>query len=206
FIPKLKQHILFCLTHPDEYIEDKEFEQEQWNKVKIASDHVYVHKSPHVSYTTYDLRHGEDTMNPHTHSDVMVLKCNEADAHPFSYARILGVFHVKVEHEDLLSMPQDIDVLWVCWFQVSTKYRSGMKCKWLTRLSFVKGTDAFDFVSPDIVIHGSQIIPAFVWGPTDTLLGCSVAQQTFHMDILDKNFSWLKEPEMNDYLYHYVNL
>lgn len=145
-------------------------------------------------------------MNPRTHSDIMVLKRNEADAHPFSYARILGVFHVKVEHEDLSPAPQDIDVLWVRWFQVDSKYRSGMKRKRLTRLSFVKGTDAFGFLGPDEVIRGSHIIPAFAWGPTDTLLGRSVARQTSHMDILDKNFSWPKEPEIDDYLYHYVNL
>ncbi|KAF4601473.1 hypothetical protein EYR40_004841 [Pleurotus pulmonarius] len=112
FIPKLKQHLLSRLRHCDEYVEDEEFSREEWLKVQIAGDRIYLHKTLHVNYTAYNIRLGEDTMNPRTHPDIMTLKRNEADDHPFSYARILSVFHVKVHHDELSPIVQELDVLW----------------------------------------------------------------------------------------------
>lgn len=205
FIPKLKQHLLSRLYHADEYIEDEDFSREEWSKVQIVSDRVYLHKTMQIHYTTYDIRLGEDTIHPRTHPDIMTLKRNEADTHPFSYARVLSVFHVKIRHEELSPETTELDVLWVRHFKVDNRHRGGLKQKQLTRLSFVDGVEGFGFLSPDEVIRGSHIIPAFAYGAAPDCLGRSIARQTFHMGILEKDFAWPKEPDLDDYQYYYVN-
>ncbi|KAG1728014.1 hypothetical protein EDD22DRAFT_961140 [Suillus occidentalis] len=49
-----------------------------------------------VHYTTYDLRHEYDTINPRTHRDVMVLSGETTPSHPYWYARVLGIYHMEV--------------------------------------------------------------------------------------------------------------
>ncbi|KAF8237555.1 hypothetical protein L208DRAFT_1246898, partial [Tricholoma matsutake] len=50
-----------------------------------------------INYTTYNICHDQDSMNPHTHCDVMVLSAETGPkAHPYWYNCILGVFHAKV--------------------------------------------------------------------------------------------------------------
>ena len=46
-----------------------------------------------VNYTTYDVRHDQDTISTGNHHDVMVLSGeSEAGAHPYWYAHVLGIF------------------------------------------------------------------------------------------------------------------
>ncbi|KAF7431003.1 hypothetical protein PC9H_006718 [Pleurotus ostreatus] len=205
FIPKLKQHLLSRLLHSDEYVEDEEFNREDWDKIQISGNRLYLHKKIHVNYTSYDVRLGEDTIHPRTHPDIMTLQRNEADPHPFSYARVLSVFHVRIQHEELSPQTKEFDVLWVRHFKVNTRHSGGLKQKQFTRLSFMDVSEAFGFLNPDEVIRGSHIIPAFAYGPAPDSLGRSIARQTFHMDILDKNFTWPKEPDEDDYVHYYVN-
>ena len=53
-----------------------------------------------VNYTTYDMRRDQDTINPRTHADVMVLNPgdeeSEDERHPYWYARVCGIFHANV--------------------------------------------------------------------------------------------------------------
>lgn len=205
FIPKLKKHLLSRLLHPNECIEDEDFSREEWNEVQILGDRLYVHKTLRVNYTTYDVHGAQDSINSRTHPDVMTLKQQDHAQHPFDYARVIGIFHVRVQHEALSPDMQELDVLWVRNFCVDTTYRSGLKQKRLTRLAFVPGTEAFGFLSPDEVIRGSHVIPAFAYGPTKDLLGPTVARQCFSGDIVDKAFVWPKEPDEDDYRYYYVN-
>ncbi|KAJ8692097.1 hypothetical protein PTI98_009438 [Pleurotus ostreatus] len=205
FIPKLKKHLLSRLLHPNEWIENEDFSREEWNEVQILGDRLYVHKTLRVNYTTYDVHGAQDSINSRSHPDVMTLKQQDHAQHPFDYARVIGIFHVRVQHETLSPDMQELDVLWVRNFHVDTTYCSGLKQKRLTRLAFVSGAEAFGFLSPDEVIRGSHVIPAFAYGPTRDLLGPTLARQCFSSDILDKAFVWPEEREEDDYCYYYVN-
>ncbi len=186
-------------------MEDEVLEREAWSKVSIQGDRLYVHKTLRINFTTYDVRAGQDTMNPRTRPDVMTLKRRTTDKHPYSYARIIGIFHVKVQYKEVT---HDMDVLLVRWFKVDTHYHSGIARKRLTRLEFVGGSNTFGCLDPDEVIRGSHVIPAFAYGPTEGLLSHSIARQCFHANILETSFTWPKEEdiEKDDYRYYYVNL
>jgi hypothetical protein len=94
-----------------------------------VNDRIYASKVLHVNYTTYDVRRGQDSMNPCTHCDVMVLSPEtDPDAHPFWYARVLGVFHTDVIHMGPAAnnhSVQHLEFLWVRWFGVEPNYASG---------------------------------------------------------------------------------
>jgi len=59
--------------------------------LKLVNDRIYQHK---VNYTTYNARRSQDSLNPCTHGDIMVLSWD--DSHPYWYARIMGIFHAMV--------------------------------------------------------------------------------------------------------------
>jgi hypothetical protein len=147
-----------------------------------------------INYTTYDVRRGQDSMNPRTHSDVMTLSRGDDDGHPFSYARILGIFHVEVLHNvpGASSVPVPIEFLWVRRFRRDVKHKAGFSKKRLHRLEFIPDTDpdAFGFLNPDEVIRGAHIIPAFYYGATDKF-GPSLARAP---------------DELDDWVYFYVNM
>jgi hypothetical protein len=53
-----------------------------------------------------------------------------ANAHPFWYARVLGIFHLEVLHTGTDSQNgsvQHMEFLWVRWFGTEPDYRSGFK-------------------------------------------------------------------------------
>ncbi|KAJ7733500.1 hypothetical protein B0H16DRAFT_1304133, partial [Mycena metata] len=202
FLPKLQDHLLGRLTHPNwssNITDGSEFTAAQHRTVIISNNRIYRHKVLRVNYTTYDVRRGQDSMNPRSSADVMTLAPEGETSHPFSYARIIGIFHVDVVHNvpgaDLV--PTSIDVLWVRRFQRDTSFRAGFKAKRLHRLEFVAADSphAFGFLNPDEVIRGTHLIPAFHYGRTHGLLGPA----------------WSLAHRGNDYedgewRYHYVNL
>ncbi|KAF9501551.1 hypothetical protein BDN71DRAFT_1426649 [Pleurotus eryngii] len=180
FILKLKHHLLSHLLHPNEWVKDEAFSQEDWNQIHIHGDWLYVHKTLCINYTSYNIHGAQDTINSRTYPNVMTLKQQSASEHLFDYARVIGIFHVWVEHETLAPQVQELDVLWVRNFAVDTTYHSGFKRKWLTRLNFIASPDVFGFLNPD--------------------------EQCFSGDILDKAFQWPEEPDKDDYTCYYVNL
>lgn len=144
------------------------------------------------------MRRGQDSMNPRTHCDVMVHSPETEDgAHPFWYARVLGVFHVKV----LQTGPgvhnrsvQSMDFLWVRWFGIEPHYRSGPKAARLPKIGFIPETnsDAFGFLDPAVVLRGCHLVPAFAAGRTNLLLSTVSVTAARHPD------------ETNDWANYYV--
>lgn len=122
------------------------------------------------------MRRGQDTMNPRTHCDVMVVSPEtEADAHPFWYARVLGVFHTKVLHTDPNASNrsiQHVEFLWVRWFGIEHRYKYGTGHARLPKIGFVPDTDisAFGFLDPSLILRGCHLVPSFADGRTTTLL------------------------------------
>jgi hypothetical protein len=137
-------------------------------------------------------------MNPRTHADIMMLAPDDGaanpDQHPFTYARVPGVFHVDVVHNvpDASTSAVSIPFLWVWYFRLDRSFKGGFKRKRLHRVEFLPDFDpaAFGFVNPDEVIRGSHLIPAFAHGITEQ----------FPPSLCRR------KDELDDWKYHYVNL
>ena len=131
-----------------------------------------------VNYTTHDLRRDQDSINPWTHADIMVL-AHEDDVdgevwHPYWYGHVLGIFHVLVQHKgesSTCSEVQQIDFLFVHWFGRDNSSASGWAARRLPRIGFLSADDesAFGFLDPQDVLQGVHLIPDFsqIAGNTD---------------------------------------
>jgi len=132
-----------------------------------------------VNYTTYDVRRDQDSMNPRTSADVMVLSPETGRrAHPFWYARVLGVFHARILHTGPSATNRSIqhmEFLWVRWFGIDPDHRYGRRVARLPKIGFVPDSDplAFGFLDPSLVLRGCHLIPAFNDGRTFDLLTAS---------------------------------
>lgn len=137
------------------------------------------------------MRRAQDSLNPRTHADVMVLARDQEESHPYWYARVIGVFHVNIRYARPGSHPsiKRFDFLWVRWLACDVTAPSGWAAKRLPRVGFYDADDesAFGFLDPDLVIRGVHLIPAFRYKLTNHLLGPSIARQTAD---LDKDWDW----------------
>jgi hypothetical protein len=165
-----------------------------------------------VNYTTYDLRRAQDSINPRTHPDIMLLSHededgdNETESHPYWYARVIGIYHVDVRHispNALLSGIQELEFLWVRWFGRDLDHNAGWNARRLHRVEFVAddpidsndpmcASGAFSFIDPAEVICGVHLIPTFTHGKTSKLLGPSIVRP--HKD------------NNEDWQYFYINM
>ncbi|TBU53876.1 hypothetical protein BD310DRAFT_829166 [Dichomitus squalens] len=124
----------------------------------------------------------------------------EGSDHPYLYARIIGIFHVEAYRAgESLDGSDDTDtdtihVLWVRWFDLDHRAPGGFKARRLPRLRWAAlDDDAFGFVSPDQILRGAHLMPAFAHGQSDRALpGYSVARK--------------EEEEDTDWNYHYVGI
>jgi len=115
-------------------------------------------------------------MNPRTSANVMVLSPETSPrAHPYWYARVLGVFHARVLHTGPSATNrsvQHMEFLWVRWFGIDPEHCYGHKAARLPKIGFVPESDplAFGFLDPSLVLRGCHLIPAFNDGRTSDLL------------------------------------
>jgi hypothetical protein len=68
--------------------EESNFSDEDRHAVTIIDEKLYLHKTLRINYTTYDVRHSQDTLNPRTHADIMILSQEDqedSDGHPYWY-------------------------------------------------------------------------------------------------------------------------
>ncbi|KAF9470573.1 hypothetical protein BDN70DRAFT_821197, partial [Pholiota conissans] len=188
FLPQLKDHLLGRLRGNEFSGDDTPFTPEERSKVVFVNNRMYRHNVLRINYTSYDLRRCQDSLNPRTHSDVMVLSHeDDPDAHPYWYARIIGIFHAVVRHPDHQD-PVSMDFLWVRWYGKDPEHQSGWRAKHLPRISFVE-EDAympFGFLDPADIIRGCHLIPAFSYGRTNQLLHPSIARP-----LADNNEDWV---------------
>ncbi|TCD66065.1 hypothetical protein EIP91_001873 [Steccherinum ochraceum] len=202
FLPMLQDHLFSRLTgRPD----DGSFTNTDRHRVFIAGDKMYRHKVLRVNYTTYDVRRAQDSLNPRTHADIMVLAPEdeaESDWHPYWFARIVGIYHVNVKllNPDFTepSGPSiRVDFLWVRWFKRDPTALGGWVARRLPRISFTDSTapedgPSFGFLDPAMVIRGVHLMPAYAHGHTSDLLGPSIVRQPKEND--------------EDWAYYYVGL
>jgi hypothetical protein len=176
FVVKLKDHLLSRLLYLEYDGDERDFSDADRNTVRIVDNRIYSSKVFRVNFTTYDVRRDQDTMNPCTHCDVMVMSRETGpNAHPFWYARVLGVFHAQVYHIGPSAKNcsiQRLEFLWVRWFGMVPGCRYGPSIARLPKVGFMHSADesAFGFLDPSLVIRGCHLIPAFVDGRTSKLL------------------------------------
>ncbi|RXW14385.1 hypothetical protein EST38_g11472 [Candolleomyces aberdarensis] len=86
FRNKLKMHLLFRLQGEEYDGNESAVTAEELQHVVIVNDTIFCHKVLQVNYTMYDLRQEQDSLNPRTHADVMLLAHPNRDeplAHPY---------------------------------------------------------------------------------------------------------------------------
>jgi len=200
FIPKLQDHLLGRLLNKEFDGDEHQFTNAERNTVRIVDNRIYSAKVLRVNYTTYDVRRDQDSMNPSTERrDIMVLSPEEGeDAHPYWYARVIGVFHARVLHtgpQAVNRSVQHMEFLWVRWFGIVPGHKYGFKVARLPKVGFVPDTDdqAFGFLDPSLVIRGCHLIPAFADGRTSELL-------------TTQNTAARLPGEIDDYAAYYVSM
>jgi hypothetical protein len=171
--------------------DEHEFSDADRSAVLILDNRVYSAKVLRVNYTTYDVRRDQDSINPRTRSDIMVYSPETGpDAHPYWYARALGIFHARVLHVGAKSVnhsPQDMEFLWVRWFGQVPGHQFSMKAARLPKIGFVPEQDdlAFGFLDPSLVVRGCHLIPSFSEEQSDELLSATLTAARFPGDTMD---------------------
>ncbi len=169
--------------------DERTFSDDERRNLKIVDDKLFRHKVMRVNYTSYDMRRDQDSINPRTHADVMVLAPEEDIeektpdlSHPYWYARVVGIFHAKVKYTGPGSRTGDskkIEFLWVRWFGRDMSAPGGFGKRRLHRIGFADAEQpgAFGFLDPQLVIRAVHLIPAFHYGRTSAKLGPSILRQ-----------------------------
>ncbi|KAG0695611.1 hypothetical protein DFH29DRAFT_813989, partial [Suillus ampliporus] len=121
FIPRLKNHLLARLRGLEYSGDEDEFSDGDRSQVIFANNQLFEHSVLHINHMTYDLRREQDSMNPRTHADIMMLSHeDDEDRHPYWYARIIKIYHVNIWHYGPGAVPQTaptrMHVLFVRWF------------------------------------------------------------------------------------------
>lgn len=202
FLPHLRDHLLGRMLGREYNGDEDGMAAADLRRLSIEKDRMYLHKVLRVNYTTYDMRRGQDSINPRTHPNIMLLAHeddDEAGEDPFWYARVLSVFHVHVcLASSFPSIPdklEKLDVLWVRWYRRDATAPGGFTTRRLHRVGFVPHDDpyAFGFLNPASVLRASHIIPAYAHGQIrDLLLPSVCARRRDEGDV--------------DYMYYYIGM
>ncbi|KAH9017840.1 hypothetical protein EDB84DRAFT_1566683 [Lactarius hengduanensis] len=164
--------------------------------ILIDHNRLYEHKTIWFRSTTYNVRRMEETANPRTHADIMVLSHEDRNdakpAFPYWHAQIVGIYHIMVRQKGQggigLTDPSRMDILLVRWLGLdSGDGHSGWRAQRMHSVGFLPDTDAlgpaFGFLDPSEVIRMVHLIPDFCSGRTTELLSRqSLAIQTHHPD------------------------
>ena len=133
------------------------------------------------------MRRDQDVINPRTHPDIMLHahedEVDPSDAHPYWYARVIGIFHVYVTYvgpnadatKTIRIESQRMEFVWVRWFGRDLENLGGFKTRRLHLLGFIgeNETAPFGFVDPKEIIRGVHLMPAASYGRTTEQLGRS---------------------------------
>lgn len=180
FLPRLKDHLITrILGHALGNDEAPEYSDEDRDNIVIVNNLMFEHNVLWVNYTTYDLRHEQDSINPHMRPDIMMIshETNEL-RHPYWYAQVIRIFHVNVRYFGPGSTSHEakwMNDLFVQWFGRCINSPAGFIAHRLHHIGFVEegDPDVFGFIDPDVVLRGIHLIPSFVHGHTSEYLGPS---------------------------------
>ena len=105
----------------------------------------------------------------------MVVSPEGNHSHPYLYGQFIDIFTVPIHYRGTKqitdgSKRQEVQVLWVRWFELDPTHKDGFSHLCILRLQFVKPsttTEWHSFISPSDVLRATHIIPAFSWGCMD---------------------------------------
>ncbi|KAG6881621.1 hypothetical protein C0992_000614, partial [Termitomyces sp. T32_za158] len=184
FLVKLQDYCLACMCNEDYDGDVLMYTPAQRRHIHIVGNKIYRHKQIQVNYTTYDCQRAQDTLNPQTHANALVISQEDQEdgvkPFPYWFCHILGIFHASVLHTGPKSTsrdPQRIEFLWVRWYGREVSLKSGWGSRRLHKIGFVDGDDdaAFGFLNPAQVIRGVRLIPSFCNGKTSEPLPPSIS-------------------------------
>lgn len=188
FVPRLKAHLLARHLKMPYLGEEVTFTDAQLDDVIIQYGRILEHATASFHYTTYDIRREQDNINSRSQRRyIMVPSFEEPDpddidsdarVHPYWYARVLGIYHVKVYLPGNGNRPEKMSFMWVRWFGRDLETPGGPSTLRLDKIGYVYGEDpeAFGFIDPAIVLRACHLIPAFADGMTRDLLRPSRAR------------------------------
>ena len=203
-MPLLKDHLISWLTGREYDGDEHDYTDRERDKLKIRGNRLYCHKVMQVNYTTYDMRHDQDSINPRMHPDIMVLSQEDepegggpSTCHLYWYTCVIAIYHAIVKYTRPRSLTNDwenIEFLWIRWFGQDFSAPGGFKTHWLHYIGFLDNglPGAFGFLDPKVVLRAVHFIPAFAHGCHDDLLGPSLVRN--------------EKDEDEDYAYYYVNM
>ena len=172
FYHKVMSHLIGRLLLDDLHIEPIDRAQ-----FLLLNNCIYAHKALCINFTTYDNWRNQDTIKPRTHSNIMMLSCN--NTHPYCYAHVLAVFHAMVQLNSSWSQNRELhrtEFLWVRWYNINEKAHVGFKAHRQFQLKFHTGTQAFGFVNPADDLCAVHLISNFQKSTTTCFLESSSAR------------------------------
>ncbi len=89
--------------------------------------------------------------------------------------------------------PFRVDFLWVRWYGVDTKHKSGFKAKRPHWVGFVDSSSpkAFGFLDPNDVIRAVHLLSVYKLGRTPDFLPPSIARRPSEHDEIMKGILWI---------------
>ncbi|KAH9161682.1 hypothetical protein EDB89DRAFT_2029564 [Lactarius sanguifluus] len=156
FRPRLIDHLLARIKGQPYTGDEHDFTSLDRDNIVIDQNRMYEHKTIRFKSTTYDARRMEESANPRTHADVIVLSHEDGSegrlAFPYWHARIIGIYHFLVRERTNgatgLTLPSRMDVLFVRWFGLdSDEGQSGWHARQMHKVGFL----------PDTNVHGPRV-------------------------------------------------
>jgi hypothetical protein len=193
FPRRLLDHLLARIQGLPYSGDEHDFTDSDRDAIILNCNRIYEHKTIRFRSTTYDAQRMEESANPRTHPDIMVLSHEDDEsAFPYWHARIIGIYHFMVRQRipgtPELTPPSRMDVLFVRWFGMdSDDGQSGWGAKRMHRIGFLPDDDsqgpAFGFLDPNVVIRMVHLIPVFSSVRANNLIsGPSIANRDPHHD------------------------
>ncbi len=179
---------------------------------RIDKGCLYLHKIMRVNFTSYDMRRGQDSINPRTHPNIMMLAPPGSD-HPYQYARVVSTFHVNAyrldPNEPIVPEPELLHVLWVRWYDLDHTLPGGFNHFRPHRLKLADlGEEPFGFIAPEQVLRGIHIVPAERFGRSEqrSLPYRTLMQESrCNSDASTEAFAD-PNPRTEDWKYYYVGM
>ncbi|KAG9087801.1 hypothetical protein FRC06_002358 [Ceratobasidium sp. 370] len=188
FYPQLKRHLL---TRVRGVADGTNFSESELAQLSFHQGRMYRHKTLHVNYTSYN-----------------VLRQQDPGAHPFVYAKVLGVYHAKIVHGSRL--PERMDFIHVRWLYYDYERPGGWDYKRLDRVNYVTCStngdilDSFDFIDPANILRATHLIPDFCSNTTKGLLNLDASVAYDNAGFGDWNAYYVNRFADRDILMRYV--
>jgi hypothetical protein len=93
----MKDHLLARILHRQYDPDPPSFTDYDRSRFQIVGKCLEQRYTMTINYTTYDLRRGSDKINMKGRPYVIALSRGDS-SHPYVYARVLGIYRVKVLH------------------------------------------------------------------------------------------------------------